>query len=61
MKKVGYSRMVKVGNRVLIGGTTSVQPGVLFMEKTVLMNRQDTSLKNKSIYWRAPAQKIEVN
>lgn len=26
-EKVGYSRMVKVGNRVLIGGTTSVQPG----------------------------------
>ncbi|MCI1956268.1 MAG: Rid family hydrolase [Oscillospiraceae bacterium] len=24
--KVGYSRMVKVGNLVLIGGTTSVQP-----------------------------------
>ncbi|MFV0527868.1 MAG: Rid family hydrolase [Lachnospiraceae bacterium] len=24
-EKVGYSRMVKVGNRVLVGGTTSVQ------------------------------------
>lgn len=25
-EKVGYSRMVKVGNVVMIGGTTSVQP-----------------------------------
>jgi len=25
-ERVGYSRMVKVGDRVLIGGTTSVQP-----------------------------------
>lgn len=25
-EKVGYSRMVKVGNLVMIGGTTSVQP-----------------------------------
>lgn len=25
-EKVGYSRMVRVGNQVFIGGTTSVQP-----------------------------------
>lgn len=25
-EKVGYSRMVKIGNLVMIGGTTSVQP-----------------------------------
>lgn len=25
-EKVGYSRMVKVGNQVFVGGTTSVQP-----------------------------------
>ena len=25
-EKVGYSRMIKVGNMVMIGGTTSVQP-----------------------------------
>lgn len=25
-EKVGYSRMVKVGNLVMVGGTTSVQP-----------------------------------
>ncbi|SFU53300.1 Enamine deaminase RidA, house cleaning of reactive enamine intermediates, YjgF/YER057c/UK114 family [Clostridium sp. DSM 8431] len=25
-EKVGYSRMIKVGNLVMIGGTTSVQP-----------------------------------
>ncbi len=25
-EKLGYSRMVKVGDRVIIGGTTSVQP-----------------------------------
>ena len=34
-EKVGYSRMVKVGNLVMIGGTTSVQPdGTVYGENS---------------------------
>ena len=57
-EKVGYSRMIKTGNLVMIGGTTSVQPdgtvygegdpyqqGKYIFEKQVKLLKQGRSQK----------------
>lgn len=60
-EKVGYSRMVKVGPFVYVGGTTSVQPdGTVFGEGSAYLQTKYVLEKQVKLLEQAGANKEEV-
>lgn len=60
-EKVGYSRMVKAGPFVFIGGTTSVQPdGTVFGENDAYAQTKYVLEKQVKLLEKAGAKKEEV-
>lgn len=60
-EKLGYSRMVKVGDRVIIGGTTSVQPdGSVYGEESAYAQAKYIFEKHLGLLAKAGAKPEDV-
>lgn len=60
-EKVGYSRMVKIGNLVMIGGTTSVQPdGSVYGEESPYYQAKYIFEKQVNLLEKAGAKDSDV-